>query len=315
MDISLKQALKAPFSWKLLIVALLALLPTIYVLQISQHNPNALTESNIIVGVIINLICTLLIAGYTVLFGHNRIHNNPVLFPDFSWKLIKVSLKNIVFGLGTYVIVFLGVGLFFLINALPVYIALPLNIALIVFGIFYLFASTARFLDTLLMKAPFQIMENCRLLKGYWTTFLRIFLYNLGVIIILIIPFILLTALLYTMVKMNPNAIYAGIFMISLMRIYIAFVGINVFAQGYSWIKADQASKATVVPVIAPKIMAVSQKVVPVKAKAKPTPVKGTKTTTKAKSSVKKAVPVETVKPIIKAKAAPKKTVRAKKKV
>lgn len=334
MNISIKQALTAPLSWKLLIVALLAAFPVIFAFYYGIDTTGELPVmpgQPITLYLIIAVTCSLLISGYCILFAHNRINNKTPIFPNISWPLIKTSLKNIVFGLGTYVVMLFMASIMIIAAYLPLVLAMPIVFVALILVIYYIIVATLRFMDTLSMSTPFNLGENFSLMGKYWKSFLLLFLYNLLVIIVLGIPSVLIQVLvLGTIMHAYPSfeSAVATVFVSSLFRSYIVFVCLGVTAQVYAWIKADRATKAgtktiTVKPVSVtivdkPAAKKASPLIKPAtkKATAK-VPAKKAVAPKKAATPVKKATAKVAVKPAAKAKAkpvkaAPKKAVKKK---
>lgn len=316
MKILLKQALKAPLSWKLLLVAALATLPSFlifyYGIDISGKIP-PLPNQPIGTVMVIYIICTLLISGYSILFAHNRMNNIEPTFPKFSGGLIKTALKNIVFGIGAYVPVLFAAAVIFIFMDISVYIAVPITLISILLCVYYTIVATARFMDTLLMRTPFQLGENCRIMKQYWKSFLLLALYNIAILIVLAVPAFLFNVLVLQVIFLifpSLGTLIVTTFFQVLIRTYIVFICLHVFAQGYAWMKAnkDQARtitvkpvKVTVAPVTAPKAKTAAKTVK--KTTTKPTPVKVAAKKTVAKKTVvvkkdapKKVLPKKTVK-------------------
>lgn len=300
MKILLKQALKAPLSWKLLLVAALATLPSFlifyYGIDISGKTP-PLPSQPIGTVMLIYIICTLLISGYSILFAHNRINNIEPTFPNLSWGLVKTALKNIVFGIGAYVPVLFAAAVIFIFMDVSLYVAVPITLISILLCLYYTIVATARFMDTLLMRTPFQLGENFRVMKQYWKSFLLLALYNIAILVVLAVPAFLFNILVLQVIFLifpSLGTLIATIFFQVLIRTYIIFICLHVFAQGYAWMKANKAqtrtitvksTKVTVAPVTTPKAKPAAK---PIKKTAvKKTPVK----TIVKKTVVKKAAP------------------------
>lgn len=310
MKILLMKALKAPLDKKIFLFALIMSLPAIlgFLFNVDLNANTQTVQFTPIAGLVylVFLFCSIYVSGYSLLFGRRYLKNQTPLFPNFSWGVLLTGLRILVFGLAWVALVLLiALVAMLLYGALPTLLAHVIFAIIAVLACFYAAATWARFMDNLGISVPFQFSKNFILVRKYWWQFIRILLFNIGVMIILFIPIYLGNIVLILLAGIIPLLLYPAVYGIAVLQAYSTLVGINVFAQGAQWI-LDDARAQGYLDVQAPKTPAME------KAETK-TVKKASAQKTAKKSAASKTVATKTVaktpaKPVAKAakKAAPK---------
>ena len=248
MNISLKSALKAPFTPKF--TAILGILGTVLLL-VEILSPASIFKGIIpttafspdttdILILLLSLGVQFFATGYVLKFAHNRVHGKETLFENLSLKHIWWGFKSFVFTiiLVATILLIMAPALMVLSLFHPI-IRLILFILIIFFLVLYACTCWSKFIDTLRLTEPLRLPSTYYLLSNAWRSYLKIIGYSVLALLIMIVPIITVNILTALAMIFVPLSVYIGIFAIAFTTLYPSFVFAHIMAQGYAGIKVD----------------------------------------------------------------------------
>lgn len=293
MNISVKNALKAPLEKGILIMALVPAVLNLLILNIIEPE-SALIQGLIHLYISLGLsepdtldvitclfygaavLSWVIVSGYTTLFAHHTLNQETSLFPKVSFRIISVGLRTILFGLFyTLLLTVLAIPTFFILSLCPLILSAFLAVILIVFALVYLFAAATCFIKTFEISAALRLITNGRIIAGHWKQLLKMLGQMLLIGLILLIPLLAVKLAVVSLSLVIPFILFIAVYVISLLEIYPSLVNIHLLGQYAALIqeqdtRSAQPAQANILPAEkADKEPATPSKKQPVKSKTK----------------------------------------------
>lgn len=241
MKISLIKALKSPFEKLFLIPCIIWAIMITWAYTYIQTTKDLSFMNNISIHCFMLLPYVgglIIMIGYFSSFSHKALLGQTNLFSLPNRSLFVSGIKTFLFTLSSYLIIFSGeIAAVAGLKYLPAGLNLFSFIFMQAFMFLYLLTAWTKFSDTLCMIEPLKIVSTSQLLGKNWPSYLKITLYMLIAILILAIPTRLIRLSVLSLAYAHSWISYPGIFIMSFLYLYPAFVVLHIMAQGYVGIK------------------------------------------------------------------------------